>query len=109
MIFKYILIIPTLWTLINGSVYQETINFLNAEAIKIKNNTNMDFTERYMRLDALNKILKNVKTMRNSEKSKELELMNQKYKLESSIFKKYLYEKMGGSSFGMDFHTLRFI
>ena len=78
--------------------------------MKIKSDTKMDLAEKYTRIKSLSKILNNLIILRKTEIKKEHEkMMDRKIKLELMILKNNLFRKMGGSSFGMDFHALRFI
>ena len=113
MILKCFFIILPFWTLINANVYLNEVAKIEDQLMKIKSDTKMDLTEKYFRVMTLSKVLNNLIALRTLQVNNNLKSQIKKEKklereeLESSIIKKYLLEKMGGSSFGMDFHTMR--
>ena len=119
MVLKYIIILLSLFMYTNELKFEQTLRLIGNELIQTQQNQNLGTIEKYFKINALERALENLIKSKEVEinkqaddeienKLREKKKIEKQLKLESSIFKKYLANQMGQSSFGRDFHTMRY-
>ena len=93
----------------NANYLINTLNSVNHQLSQIKVDHNLGLIERYAKVIVLNQILKTIReAIEFDEAKKDKELNDKTEKLKNSIYNQYLGHRMGASSFGKDFHTVRY-
>ena len=104
---------------INGETFENTLQYIENELEKLQIDTNLGAVEKYLKMVVLKNTLDHIIESREHElrkiqdqetqqKLKEEKELEERTKLESKVFQKYLAKNTGGTSFVRDFHTMRY-
>ena len=105
--------------LINGKTFENILQYIENELEKLQIDTNLGAVEKYLKMVVLKNTLdqiiesrehelRKIQDQETQQKLKEEKELEERTKLESKIFQKYLAKNMGGTSFARDFHTMRY-
>ena len=105
-----LVLLNLLWSTANANYLNNALNSVNHQLNQIKVDQNLGLIERYAKVIFLNQILKTIReAIEFNEAKKDKELNDKTEKLKNSIYNQYLASRMGASSFGKDFHTVRYL
>jgi hypothetical protein len=104
---------------VNGENFENTLDLIERQLEQLQEDEKMGPVEKYLKMVVLKKTLDQIIETKEHELQKiqdqeqqrklaEQRDLEEKSKLETQIFQKYLGGKMGGSSFNKDFHTMRY-
>jgi len=104
---------------VNGESFENTLQYIEKELENLQEDKKLGPVEKYFKMvvlkNTLDQIIENreqaLRKIQNQEierKLKEEKETEERSRLESQVFEKYLAKDMGKSSFYRDFHTMRY-